>query len=63
MSSEIPTIGDRVVHRLSGEIMTILRGNKIVTCELEAPRKEKSLEGYDVEVTKAVCSIENLIKI
>ena len=49
----------KVRHKLSGEVMTVIRVNGAVTvCKLKKPIK---LEGWsNLEVDKAICLTENL---
>lgn len=60
MSVNIFEVSTRVRHKLSGELMTIIRINEtVVVCKRDAPIISKWL-GVEHETFIAICHIENL---
>ena len=53
--------GDKVRHKISGQIMTVKQINKYVAiCELSEAEK---LQAINLYINSAVCRVENLEKI
>lgn len=62
MNSPEFKIGDRVIHKLNGEKMTIKRINKTVATLKKDIPKPWTFQGFDQKpITTAVCSIDNLM--
>jgi len=53
-------VGQRVRHKLSGDLLTIKRiSGSVTTCIRDVPLKWR-FYGMDMEISTAVCAIENL---
>lgn len=62
MNSPQFKIGDRVIHKLNGEKMTIKRINKTVaTLKKDIPEPWTFAGSEQKPITTAVCSIDNLM--